>query len=166
LPVADASVDAVVVSKLFQHVGDWQTGCRELLRVLRPGCCLIQVNDRGAFGNAVRKHFAARADALGFGERFPGVSDKALFNAFMAGQGCEAIAIDVSDLTWSKPVAYGDALAQIGERLFAEFWYLPDDIYRQILDETAHWVERQAEGPRTVQRMTPWLTVEVFRKGG
>lgn len=164
LPVADDSVDAVVVSKLFQHVGDWQSGCRELLRVLRPGCCLIQVNDRGAFGNVVRKHFAARADALGFSERFPGVQDKAAFVAFLARQGCEEIAIDVSDLTWSKPVVYGDALAQIEERLFAEFWYLPDDAYRRIFDETARWVDRQADGPRTVQRMTPWLTVDVFRK--
>jgi SAM-dependent methyltransferase len=164
LPVADASVDAVVVSKLFQHVGDWQTGCRELLRVLRPGCCLIQVNDRGAFGNAVRKHFAARADALGFGERFPGVNDRTVFAAFLEGQGCEAIAVDVSDLTWSKPVVYGDALAQLEERLFAEFWYLPEGDYRLILEETARWVDQQADGPRTVQRMTPWLTVDVFRK--
>lgn len=164
LPVADNSVDAVVVSKLFQHVGDWQAGCRELLRVLPPGRCLIQVNDRGAFGNVVRRHFAARATALGFGERFPGVNDKAAFGAYLARQGCEAIEIDVSDLTWSKAVVYGDALAQIGERLFAEFWYLPDAVYRQILDETARWVHQQADGPRTVQRMTPWLTVDIFRK--
>ena len=164
LPVTDGSIDAVVVSKLFQHVRDWQAGCQELLRVLRPGCCLIQVNDRGAFGNVVRKHFAARADALGFGERFPGVTDKAALHAYLTGQGCEAIAIDVSDLTWVKPVVYGEALAQIGERLFAEFWYLPHGIYRQIFDETARWVEQQADGPRTVQRMTPWLTVDVFRK--
>jgi SAM-dependent methyltransferase len=164
LPAADASVDAVVVSKLFQHVGDWQVGCCELLRVLRPGRCLIQVNDRGAFGNVVRKYFAARADALGFGERFPGVNDKALFNAFLVGQGCEPMTIEVSDLTWSKPVVYGDALAQIEERLFAEFWTLPDGAYRQILDETARWVDQQPHGPRTIQRMTPWLTVDVFRR--
>jgi ubiquinone/menaquinone biosynthesis C-methylase UbiE len=166
LPVADGSVDAVVVSKLFQHVGDWRAGCRELLRVLRPGCCLIQVNDRGAFGNAVRKHFAARADALGFVERFPGVRDKVAFDTYLAEHGCEAVAVDVSDLTWLKPVIYGEALAQIEEGLFAEFWYLPDDAYRQILDETARWVDQQADGPRTIQRMTPWLTVDVFRKGG
>jgi len=166
LPVTDVSVDAVVVSKLFQHVGDWQSGCRELLRVLRPGCCLIQVNDRGAFGNVVRRHFAARADALGFDERFPGVRDRTAFVAFLAGQGCEEIAIDVSDLTWSKSVVYGEALAQIEERLFAEFWYLPDGAYRRILDETARWVDQQVEGSLTIQRMTPWLTVDVFRKGG
>lgn len=128
LPAVDGSVDAVVVSKLFQHVGDWQAGCRELQRVLRPGCCLIQVNDRGAFGNAVRKHFAARADALGFVERFPGVRDKAAFDTYLAAQGCEAVVVDVSDLTWLKAVAYSEALAQIEERLFAEFWYLPDDV--------------------------------------
>jgi len=164
LPFTDASADAVAVSKLFQHVGDWRAGCRELLRVLRPGCCLVQVNDRGAFGNAVRRHFAARADALGFSERFPGTSDKAVFSAYLVGQGCEVITIDVSDLSWSKPVVYGDALAQIEERLFAEFWYLPDDTYRRILGETARWVDQQVDGPRTVQRMTPWLTVDVFRK--
>lgn len=164
LPLPDDSVDSVVVSKLFQHVGDWQAGCREVLRVLRPGQCMIQVNDRGAFGNAVRKHFAARADALGFAGRFPGVNDRTTFAAFLAGQGCAAIEIDVSDLTWSKPVVYGDALAQIEERLFAEFWYLPDAVHRRILDETARWVDRQPEGRHTVQQMKPWLTVDVFRK--
>lgn len=164
LPVADESVDAVVVSKLFQHVGDWQAGCRELLRAVRPGRCLIQVNDRGAFGNAVRKHFAARADALGFGERFPGVSDKATLGAYLVERGCEQMAIDVSDLTWSKSVVYGEALVQIEERLFAEFWYLPDSAFNQILEETARWVDKQADGPRTIQWMTPWLTVDVFRK--
>ncbi len=164
LPVADDSVDAVVVSKLFQHVGDWQAGCRELLRALRSGSCLIQVNDRGAFGNVVRKHFAARADALGFGERFPGVNDKAAFGAYLVERGCEPVAIDVSDLTWSKPVVYGEALAQIEDRLFAEFWYLPDGAYSRILEDTARWVDQQADGPRTIQRMRPWLTVDVFRK--
>lgn len=164
LPVADESVDAVAVSKLFQHVGGWQTGCRELLRVLRPGCCLIQVNDRGAFGNAVRKHFAARADTLGFGSRFPGVNEKSALGAYLGERGFEPMAIDVSDLTWSRPVIYGEALAQIEEGLFAEFWYLPSSAFSQILDDTARWVDEQPDGPRTIQRMTPWLTVGVFRK--
>ncbi len=33
LPLHGDCFDAVVVSKLFQHVADWQRACRELLRV-------------------------------------------------------------------------------------------------------------------------------------
>lgn len=69
LPEPDGGCDAVVVSKLFQHVHEWHSACRELLRVLRPGGCFIELNDRGAFGNSVRKHFAGYADALGHRQR-------------------------------------------------------------------------------------------------
>jgi SAM-dependent methyltransferase len=64
--------DAVVVSKLLMHVGDWQAACREFVRVLRPGACIVQLDDAASFGHPVRKYFARRADALGFTNRFIG----------------------------------------------------------------------------------------------
>ncbi len=70
LPLADGSVDAVIVSKLFQHVPGWEGACRELLRVLRPGGAFIHLAERGAFGNPVRRYFAAMAEGMGFADRF------------------------------------------------------------------------------------------------
>ncbi len=165
LPAADASFDAVVVSKLFQHIDGWQTAARELLRVLKPGGCLFHVNERGAFANAVRKYFGQRADALGFAVRMLGRHDRPAMLEFFLGQGCHDVTIDVDDLKWQKQISYGDILDQFRERLFAEFWYLPDDVYRRLLDETAAWIDIQPQGRATVQHLAPFMVADIFRKG-
>jgi ubiquinone/menaquinone biosynthesis C-methylase UbiE len=91
----DRSFDAAVVSKLFQHVQDWQKVCYELIRVARSGTYIIQVNERGAFGNAVRRYFSQKADELGFKGRYAGLSphsdgDGELV-AFMRSPGCRVL---------------------------------------------------------------------------
>jgi SAM-dependent methyltransferase len=164
LPARDGAFDAVVASKLFMHVGDWQSACRELLRVLRSGACLVHISDRGAFGNAVRKQFAARADALGFGDRFPGARDFAPVAEFLAAQGCEMVPVEAADVRWERRIRHGDMLDQLEERLFAEFWHLPTAAYAGILADTARWVDAQRRGRDTVETLTPRLSVEVFRK--
>jgi SAM-dependent methyltransferase len=165
LAAADGSFDAVVVSKLFQHVEDWKAACRELIRVVRPGGCAIQINERGAFGNAVRRQFAQRADALALKARFVGLdphSNDAL-RSFMTAEGCQVVPVDASDLSWETAITYGEALERIRERLFAEFWYLPTDAYDRLLAETAAWIDLQPARMAAVDRLTPYLVVEAFR---
>jgi ubiquinone/menaquinone biosynthesis C-methylase UbiE len=166
LPEPDGVGDAVVVSKLFQHVQDWQGACRELLRVLRSGGCFIELNDRGAFGNAVRRHFAECADASGHRQRYVGLDphDRGALVAFLLAHGCEEIAVDTTDLKWKKAISHGEALDQLQERLFAEFWYLPNDAYERILADTAHWVDGQPEGRDKIEILSPYLSLQVFRK--
>jgi ubiquinone/menaquinone biosynthesis C-methylase UbiE len=164
LPARDGAFDAVVASKLFMHVGDWQNACRELLRVLQPGACLVHVADRGAFGNAVRKQFSAHADAIGFGDRYLGVRDLAPVAEFLVAQGCEMMPVEAADLRWERRIRHGDMLDQLGERLFAEFWHLPTAVYAGILADTARWVDAQPSGRDTVETLAPWLSVEAFRK--
>jgi len=166
LPAPDEAFDAVVFSKLLQHVRDWKGACAEFLRVLRAGGCIVEVRDRGLFGNAVRRHFAARADALGHVTRYVGLDprDRLPLGDFLLGRGCERIAVDVTDLRWTRPVRFGEALDQLRDRVFAEFWYLPDDVHHRLLAATADWIERQPEGRATVEVMTPHLSLEVFRK--
>jgi ubiquinone/menaquinone biosynthesis C-methylase UbiE len=164
VPAADESFDAVVVSKLFQHVRGWEAACRELVRVLKPGACLIQLNERGAFGNSIRKHFARRADALGFKDRFPGLREKQSLIDLLLSEGCRHVPFDTEDLRWEKRISYGEAFDNLRERLHAEFWYLPRDAYDRLLPETGRWIEEQPEGRDTVERMTPYLVTDVFRK--
>ncbi|MGQ3301537.1 class I SAM-dependent methyltransferase [Reyranella sp.] len=159
------SIDAIVVSKLFQHVEDWKGACRELIRVARPGACIIQINERGAFGNAVRRYFARRADELGYAGRYLGLNPhgEAELRTHMKGEGCEAIPFDASNLHWTTGISYGEALGRLRDRLYAEFWYLPEAVHRQLIAETSAWVEAQREGRATIDRLTPYLVVEVFR---
>jgi SAM-dependent methyltransferase len=163
----DDSFDAAVVSKLFQHVEDWRQACRELTRVVRPGACIVQVNERGAFGNAVRRTFTRRANECGFGSQYVGLNPHADGDAelvsFMRSLGCVLPVVELPHLHWETSISFGEALARLQERLFAEFWYLPHSIYQELLASTRAWIEAQPEGSDTVQRLTPYLDVKIFR---
>jgi ubiquinone/menaquinone biosynthesis C-methylase UbiE len=165
IPGRAARADAVVVSKLFQHVEDWRTACRQLIRVVRPGSCIIQINERGAFGNSVRRQFSRRADELGFSGRYLGLnphSGKEL-TSFMTGQGCRAMAVDMSDLQWDIAITYGEAISRIQDRLFAEFWYLPADVHDRLVADATAWIESQPGGRSTVEHLKPFLVAEAFQ---
>ena len=54
--------------------------------------------------------------------------------------------MEAADLTWEKRVSYGEALSQLRERLFAEFWSLPRDAHERILADTERWIDKQPEG--------------------
>ena len=164
LPYPDASFDAVIVSKLFQHVENWQDACRELVRVVKPGNCIFQINEKGAFSNSVRRHFSRRADELGFSSRFLGINPHAQesITDLMLSLGCKVSSPDMSDLKWEIDITYGDALGWIKDGLFAEFWYLPPAIHDQLVAETAEWVQNQPRGAQTVERLAPYLVVEAF----
>jgi SAM-dependent methyltransferase len=165
LPLKSEIFDAAVVSKLFQHVGNWQAACCELIRVTKPGAPIVQINERGAFGNAVRRWFSRRADELGFSSRYLGLNphSRAEITAFMAGQGCSILAPPMPDLRWETTISYGEALSRIEQRLYAAFWYLPPAVHDRLVADTAAWVDAQPEGRRTIQRLSPYLVTEVFR---
>ena len=164
IPFADSSFHAVVLSKLLQHVQGWQTACRELVRAVKPGGCIVHIAERGAFGNAVRQYFAQRADGLGFPDRFLGMRDRSELIDFLSSQGCPSIPVDVTDLKWEKQITFGEALGQLRDRLLAEFWYLPSEVYDRLLRETARWIDEQPDGQATIEHMTPYLVADVFRK--
>jgi ubiquinone/menaquinone biosynthesis C-methylase UbiE len=164
----DRSVDAVVVSKLFQHIQDWKGACRELIRVTRAGGHIIQINERGAFGNAVRRYFSQRADALGYVGRYLGLNPhgRSEILGYMKEQGCDVIPFDTSDLRWEKAISYGEALGNLEDRLHAEFWYLPDAVHSRLVSDTIAWIETHPAGRESVDRLAPYLSVEVFRTPG
>jgi SAM-dependent methyltransferase len=164
LPVSDAAFDGVVVSKLFMHIEDWRTACREIIRVARPGSHIVHVMDRGLFANSVRNFFTQRADALGFTDRFVGVHSQssAEITDFMASQECQLVRIDMPDIVWDFPVSYAEAIRGFEARLFSEFWRLPLNVYDQILAETIAWADAQPGGRDAVDHLKPWLAIEAF----
>jgi ubiquinone/menaquinone biosynthesis C-methylase UbiE len=165
IPADDDSFDAAVVSKLFQHVQDWHQVCRELIRVVRPGSYIVQINERGAFGNSVRRHFSLKADEFGFNGRYAGLrpNSPGELSAFMASQGCRPAPVDMSDLRWDVTISNGEALSRIREGLFAEFWRLPPEVHHRLIADTLSWIETLPDGLNTVDRLNPYLVVEVFQ---
>jgi hypothetical protein len=69
----------------------------------------------------------------------------------------------MSDLQWDMAISYGESISRIQEKLFAEFWYLPTNVYDRLVNETIAWIEAQPNGRNTVEHLKPFLVVEAFR---
>lgn len=163
LPFDTAYFDAVVVSKLFQHVGGWTDAVDELRRVTAPGGLFLHINEKGAFKNAVRSTFSRLAKADGFGSSYPGFLDRTELPRYLSASGARRVDVDLSALSWTKEISYRDALAHLRLRLHSEFWSIPGDRYEELLRETSKWIDEQEDGPDTVEVLTPYLTAEISR---
>ena len=158
----DGAYDGVVVSKLFQHVGNWQSAVDELLRVMKDGGLFMHINEKGAFKHAVRKQFSARCEKRGYSDLYVGIKDRSQLRAYLTEQGAEPLAIDTRDLAWEKTITYATALEHLRLKLHSEYWAVPAEVYAQVLDEVRAWVHAQPGGEDTVETMRPYLAAEVF----
>ncbi len=158
----DSSFDGVVVSKLFQHVGNWQSAVDELIRVTKDGGLFMHINEKGAFKHAVRRQFSARCRERGYTDLYVGIRDRSQLGAYLIAQGAAALTLDTQDLAWEKTITYGTALEHLRLKLHSEYWALPDEVYDLVLQEVQAWVRAQSEGENTVETMRPNLVAEVF----
>jgi len=167
LPEPDSAVDGIVACKLFVHVSDWRKAVVELLRVLRPGACLVLLNDAIALENSVRFFFGQRADEAGYTDRFVGLhpARQSELAAFLVESGCTEVSVDSGDQRWSRELTFRTILDQFRQRLFAEFWLIPKNDYDAILAETSQWVDTLPEGRDTVDAISARLYAQAFRKG-
>lgn len=157
------SFDAVVVSKLFQHVGGWQGAVDELRRVTRDGGLIMHVNEKNAFKNAVRKRFAQECDRRGHVSRYPGIQDRSQLAVYIQEQGGRRLDVSTDGLAWTKETTYQEALRHLALRLHSEFWSIPTSEYKEMLDVVQQWIDEQPVGGATVERMHPYLTAEIFQ---
>ncbi|MDE2815649.1 MAG: class I SAM-dependent methyltransferase [Chloroflexota bacterium] len=158
----DSSYDGVVVSKLFQHVGNWQSAVDELLRVTKDGGLFMHINERGAFKHAVRRQFSARCQEQGYTDLYVGIKDRSQLAGHLMEKGAAPLAIDMHDLIWEKTITYATALEHLRLKLHSEFWAVPDEVYAHVLEEVRAWVRAQPGGEDTVETMRPYLVAEVF----
>lgn len=158
----DGSYDGVVVSKLFQHVGNWQSAVDELLRVTKDGGLFMHINEKGAFKHAVRRQFSARCQERGYTDLYVGIKDRSQLAGYLTTKGASPLAIDMHNLAWEKTITYESALEHLRLKLHSEFWAVPAEVYAHVLDEVRTWVRAQPEGEDTVEAMRPYLVAEVF----
>lgn len=158
----DSYFDVTIVSKLFQHVGNWKSAVDEILRVSKNGGYFIHINEKGAFKNEVRKKFTELCDKYGFSDRYIGIRKREELKVYLRNKGAKTISLDVQDLKWNKTISYGDALNHLKLKLHSEFWCLPDQEYQNILSEVMEWINEQPEGVNTVELMSPFLVVDLF----
>ena len=156
------SYDAVVVSKLFQHVGNWQSAVDELIRVTKNGGLFMHINEKGAFKHAVRMQFSARCRERGYTDLYVGIKDRSELGEYLLAKSATSLAVDTYDLTWEKTITYGTALEHLRLKLHTEFWAVPDRAHDHILAEVQTWVRAQPAGEETLETMRPYLVAEVY----
>ena len=161
---SDYTFDAVVFSKLMMHIEDWKNCCRELVRVSKPGSYIFHLIDRGIFGDSVRREFTRRIDELGFTNRFLGaVARSGEIVHAMSALGCEISLVQDSRLAWEHSITRHRSLQSFEERLFAEFWYVPEEVYSRVLADTAEWAEAQPGGLHEPEHLAGVLLIEAYR---
>ncbi len=162
IPIQVESFDVAIASKLFQHVGNWRLAVDEIFRITKAGGHFIHINERGAFVNAVRKRFESLADAWGYRNRYMGVISQSELKDDFRSRGSEVSTVDTDDLRWKKQITYGQALTDFKNRLFAEFWCIPESDYERMIAEVDQWIHAQPSGSDTVEEMHPYLSVDIF----
>ncbi len=159
----DGAFDAVVFSKLLMHVEDWKDCCRELVRVAKSGSHILHLIDRGTYADSVRREFTRRIDELGFKDRFPGaISSSGRIPEYMASLGCGVRTLRDDGLSWHRDVTRRQSLAYFEDRLFAEFWYVPIEVYDRVLSDTTEWAVAQPGSLDEPERLPGRLIVEIF----
>ncbi|SES01188.1 Methyltransferase domain-containing protein [Gracilibacillus ureilyticus] len=161
LPFKDDSFHMVVVSKLFQHVTKWRNAIDELVRVLKPGGFIILIQDKGAFGNTVRKKFAHFCDNEGFIDRYYGAKSPTEIHEYLINFSTYEQLKTV--YAWNKEITFGQALQEIKDRLFAEFWNIPDTDYEKLIFQLENWVNDLPEKRDTKETLQCKLVVGCYR---
>jgi len=161
----DRRFDAVLVSKLFEHVAEWRQAASELARVTRGGGHIVHVIDRGLFVNQVRARFSLECDRRGFCNGFAGLprSRQAELRELLIECGAQQVPFDCANLTWEKPISFGTAFSQLQRRAFAEFWNVPESDHHEIQESVSAWIGAQPCKEATVEVMKPWLAIEIYR---
>jgi ubiquinone/menaquinone biosynthesis C-methylase UbiE len=158
----DCTFDCVVSSKLFLHIKHWQEAANEVVRVLKPGGCFMYCNELGFFSNQVRKIFRKLADEYGYTNRFIGEANLENIHQFFKKTGCIHIQIDKKDLAWKRGITYQQAFEELKNKVFVEFWMIPDITYQEMLDRTRLWIESSPEKWNSIEEMEPGLRVDIF----
>lgn len=135
MPFASRTFDAVLAVHVLHLAKDWQQVLSQIGRVLRPGGVLIQGEDwidpHSVVGR-LRDELRARTLALAPQARPPsaGISLQQTLHSLGGSEQSTLIAAE-----WTTWVSARERLAQIENRLDAESWFLPDDLFVLLLQQ-------------------------------
>lgn len=135
LPLCARCADAVLAVHVLHLATDWQQVLREAARILRPGGALIQGDDwidpQSVIGR-LRDELRTRALRAAPNVRPPaaGVSQRALLAELGADAPTQEIAAE-----WTVWISPAERLAQIADKMDAESWVLPPDLFDDLLGQ-------------------------------
>jgi ubiquinone/menaquinone biosynthesis C-methylase UbiE len=150
LPLADHSVDAVMVVHVLHHIADWRAALTEAMRVVRPGGALIMGNDWLDPESCVRRMRGELRQAvieLRPSMKPPGAG--AAYSQFLAKLG-GTIEPDRIAASWYNRTSPAHLLARMASRVHQETWPLDDELLAASLARVralaeANWPDLEAE---------------------
>lgn len=163
LPFDHSAFDATVVSKLFMHVGNWRRAIDEIFRVTASGGHLIHIQDHAAFQNSVRRRMGDMADEAGYRDRFVGAQKTREVREYLQSMGVQSCVLDMEGLEWQKRMSFDQALRELREHLFAEFWGIPDEAYGRLISQVEAWARAQSPDLSAVEILSYGLRVDIYK---
>lgn len=154
LPFLSRTFDAVLAVHVLHLTPNWQTVLREAVRVMRPGAAFIQGDDWidpqsvvGQLRDEVRRQVIQLAP--NFRPPSAGVSHQQLLTDLGADTFDEIVAAE-----WTGHISPADRLRDVENRIDAESWILPDDLFNAILEHlrdyiAANWTDPEQKEPIT-----------------
>jgi len=140
-PLCSNQFDAVLAVHVLHLAKDWQQVLKEAARVLRPGGIFIQGDDwidPQSVTGQLRDELRRQAMRLSPNTKPPaaGIS-KQQFLAELGGPEVDEL-IAAEWTTWLSP---NERLAAIQNRMDAESWMFPDDIFNRLFQELQAYAE-------------------------
>ncbi len=164
LPLADESVDAVLVVHVLHHIADWRAALTEVMRVLRPGGAVIMGSDWLDPQSCVRQMRGELRQAvieLRPSMKPPGAG--AQDGQFLARLGGDIVP-DITAASWYNTASPATILARMASRVHQETWPLDDELLAASLARVRALAESRWPDLEADQEFERRFVLSVVRK--
>lgn len=163
LPFPDNSFDAVMAIHVLHLAKDWQVVMKEIARVLKPDGLFIQGKDwidPASVVGQLRDTLRMRVVAMAPHMMPPAaqVSKADLIKQLGGRETEEKVAAE-----WVLQVSANDRLRDVENRMDAESWILPDDLFDAVLNQLREYAAETWEDLDAKQPVTRRFVLEVTR---
>ncbi|MGQ9547199.1 MAG: class I SAM-dependent methyltransferase [Roseiflexus sp.] len=160
LPIADSTLDAVIMVHVLHLVDNQQQVLKEAFRVLRPGGALVLAGDEHDTGDStedtprvqVQRAWSAILDVLNVPPDRRRDGTPYILNEHLQRdlQALGATVMRKTLITYrQQPQTVREVARRYQERMYSSCWTLPNHIHAEAAQRLQRWVDEQCPDPDT-----------------